>query len=76
MTGTETLAKVISRFGIQGEPRALLVVWTDNNGCVNLKTNCENTHAIGMGIYVAAAALISIIRTPEEITQTKADDPN
>jgi hypothetical protein len=76
MTGTEMLAEVIGRFEAQGEPRAMLVIWTDNEGCVNMKSNCENTHTAGMGIYAAATALFKIIREPEEITRGKKGDLN
>lgn len=65
MTGTETLINVMEKFGQYGEPEAVLIVWTDTNGDVCIKTNCANTHTVGMAEYAKTFAL-KILLTPEE----------
>jgi hypothetical protein len=76
MSGSDMLVEVLKRFAVQGEPKAILAVWTDPNGCVNFKTNCANTHTVGMGVYVAVEALIEIIKNPQEITRAGPEDAN
>jgi hypothetical protein len=76
MTGSEMMVEVMKRMAEQGEPDAVLVVWADPSGCVNLKTNCANTHTIGLGVYAAATALVQLIQNPEEITRTGGNKVN
>lgn len=49
--GTEMLMAILERFGEHGEPLSMLVVYTDVNGDVWMKTNCTHTHAIGLATY-------------------------
>ena len=51
VTGTEMLMTCLTRFGEYGEPLAMLVVYTDVNGDVWMKTNCTLTHATGLATY-------------------------
>jgi hypothetical protein len=68
------LVEVLKRFAVQGEPGAVLAVWTDPSGCVNVRSNCVDTHSIGLGVYAAASALLRIIKNPEESTRAGPED--
>ena len=70
------LVEVLRKLEVQGEPQAMLTVWTDNNGCVNVKSNCAHTHTIGMGVYAAAFALVRLLQNPEETTKPPKTKPN
>ena len=65
MNGTEMLINVLEKFGQHGEPEAVLLVWTDTNGDVWIKTNCANTHTVGMARYAEAFAL-QILLAPDD----------
>ena len=60
--GTEMLMKIMSRFGEHGEPLAMLVVYTDVNGDVWMKTNCVLTHAIGLAAYAQTNVLNTLMQ--------------
>lgn len=63
--GTEMLMTIMERFGEFGEPLAMLIVYTDINGDVWMKTNCTNTHAAGLAAYAQANVLRAILNQPE-----------
>lgn len=65
-SGTEMLVKIMSRFGEHGEPLAMLVVYTDTNGDVWMKTNCTHTHAIGLATYAQANIIAAVVGQKEE----------
>jgi hypothetical protein len=60
-TGTEMLMKILSRFGEHGEPLAMLVVYTDVNGDVWMKSNCTHTHAIGLATYAQHNVIKAVV---------------
>ena len=65
MSGTELLIEIMSRFS-ETEPRAVVVVWTDDSDSVNMKTNSIGcTQAIGLMEYAKHNALRGIFRDPE-----------
>jgi hypothetical protein len=66
MTGMETLINVLEKFGDYGEPVAILIVWTDTNGDVRIKTNCGHTHTVGMAEYAKNFALQVLFQQDEE----------
>ena len=66
MTGTEMLINVMEKFGQHGEPEAVLVVWTDTNGDVCIKSNCGHTHTVGMAEYAKHFALQVLFQPDEE----------
>jgi hypothetical protein len=66
--GTDILIKILERFGMYGEPLAMLVVYTDVNGDVWMKTNCVNTHALGLAEYASHNIKVS--------AWSEHDDPN
>ena len=51
--GSDMLMKIMERFGEYGEPLAMLVVYTDVNGDVWMKTNCVHSHALGLAEYAS-----------------------
>jgi hypothetical protein len=63
--GTDMLMKILERFGEHGEPLAVLVVYTDVNGDVWMKTNCVHTHAIGLADYAKHNVLQAMIKVDE-----------
>jgi hypothetical protein len=69
MTGTEMLIDVMSKFGEHGEPIAVMVVWTDENGDICIKTNCVHSHTVGMAEYAKHFALATILNSKEEADQ-------
>lgn len=64
-SGTEMLMKIMTRFGEHGEPLAMLVVYTDVNGDVWMKTNCTHTHAIGLATYAQQNVLAVVLAQGE-----------
>lgn len=34
-----------------GEATAMLIVWTDENGNLSIRTSCVSSHAIGLATY-------------------------
>lgn len=64
MSGTEMLMEVLGRFGEEGEPLAMLVVYTDVNGDVAMKTNCTHTHAVGLATYAQHNVLTAMMEHP------------
>jgi hypothetical protein len=66
MTGMETLISVMEKFGQHGEPEAILIVWTDTNGDVCIKTNCSHTQTVGMARYAEAYALKTLLEPDDE----------
>jgi hypothetical protein len=62
--GTEMLMTVLERFGEFGEPLAMLIVYTDVNGDVWMKTNCTHTHAVGLATYAKENILTAMMNEP------------
>lgn len=50
------MIEVMSRFN-GAEPESVMVVWTDEDGCVCCISNCGHTQSIGMAEYAKALAL-------------------
>jgi hypothetical protein len=48
MTGTELIMEIADRFSKFGEAKDMLVVYTDVNGKVQLKSNCDYTRSLGL----------------------------
>jgi hypothetical protein len=48
MTGTELIMEIADRFAKFGEAKDMLVVYTDVNGRVRLKSNCDYTRSLGL----------------------------
>lgn len=59
-TGTEVLMQTITSFEEHGEPVAILIVWTDENGCITLRTNSLNHNVIGLAEYAKQSAIRAI----------------
>jgi hypothetical protein len=70
MKADEMLSDIVRRIAVQGEPRAILVVWTDPSGCVNIKSSGSYTETIGMAVYAHSSALTALLKNPEEPTIT------
>jgi hypothetical protein len=49
-TGTDALIEVMEKWG-ESEPKALLVVWTDEDGNISVHTLGACTQAIGLAAY-------------------------
>jgi len=49
-TGTELLIEVMENFSA-AEPTAAMIVWTDEDGNINMKTNCLNSHSLGLAVF-------------------------
>jgi len=64
MTGSDLMIEVMGRFN-EGEPQAVMVVWTDENGDVCCKTNCSHTQSIGMAEYAKALAISAIMESKQ-----------
>lgn len=62
MTGTELLVAVMERFAQHGDAVDALVIYTDVNGKVRLKSNCAPTRALGLAAY-AMADIQDLLRT-------------
>jgi hypothetical protein len=65
MKGSEMLMAIMGRFGDHGEPLAMLVVYTDINGDVWMKTNCTHTHAVGLATYAQQNILNAMLKQEE-----------
>ena len=52
---------IMERFGEEGEPLAMVVVYTDVNGDVVTRSNCVNTHSVGLMEYAKHNALVNIL---------------
>jgi hypothetical protein len=46
--------EVADRFGKFGEARDILVVWSDEQGRVRLKSNCDYTRSLGLAAFAKA----------------------
>lgn len=67
MTGTELLMEVMDRFSEHGDAEDVLVVYSDVNGRVRLKTNCTSaTRALGLAQYASAELQDIIVHGREE----------
>jgi hypothetical protein len=51
----------------KAEPVNVLIVWTDEEGGVGVKTNCTHTQTIGMAKYAEALALNTLLTSPDEL---------
>jgi hypothetical protein len=66
MTATETMIEVMERFQ-KAEPESVLIVWTDDKGGANVKSNCTHTQSIGLARYAEALATKKLIENPEPL---------
>jgi hypothetical protein len=60
------MIEVMTRFQ-KAEPESILIVWTDEHGCVGLKTNCGHTQTIGMARYAETVAMNTLLDSPEPL---------
>jgi hypothetical protein len=61
------MIEVMGRFQ-NAEPVSVLIVWTDDDGGVSIKTNCGHTQTIGMARYAEAVAMNTLLDSPEPLT--------
>lgn len=61
MTGTELLMEIAERFTKFGEAKDMLVVYSDENGRVRLKSNCDYTRSLGLAQFASADILHSLV---------------
>lgn len=54
MTGTELLFAVADRFATFGEAEDIVVIWSDEQGRVRMKSNCNYTRSLGLVTYAEA----------------------
>jgi hypothetical protein len=66
MTASETMIEVMSRFQ-KAEPLDVLIVWTDEEGGVSVKSNCTHTRTIGMAKYAEALAMNTLLEAPDPL---------
>lgn len=59
-TATEVLIDTMNSLQ-SSEATAILIVWTDENGNLNVRTSCVSSHAIGLARYAEAYLLNSIL---------------
>lgn len=59
-TGSEILFNTLESLS-EGEATAMLVVWADENGTLNMRTSCANSHAIGLAEYAKHNLLQGIL---------------
>ena len=52
-TGTDLLITILDRLK-EGEAEDMLIVYTDHNGCLRLKSNCNCSRAIGLAHWAEA----------------------
>lgn len=59
-TATEVLINAMDSLK-GGEALAMLIVWTDENGDLSVRTSCVSSHAIGLAKYAEAYLLNSLL---------------
>ena len=65
LTATETIMDVMTRFSA-AEPEHVMVVWTDEKGCITLLSNCGHALIIGMSEFCKQSAINAIFRDDDE----------
>jgi hypothetical protein len=61
-SGTELLISTLEKFS-EGEPLAVLVVWTDVDGNLWMDKNCLNSQGIGLAAYAYENIIDTIVRS-------------
>jgi hypothetical protein len=51
VTGTEMLMGLMAEWNRKGEPEEVIVVFLDHDQCVDYRTNCPHTRAIGLAQF-------------------------
>ncbi len=54
MTSSELLIDALTKFG-DSEPNGILIIWTDEDGNVQMTANTTYAHAMGMAEYAKLA---------------------
>lgn len=66
MTGSELLIELMSTFGENGEPAAVIVIYTDSNDNATIAGNCNYTQGIGLARYAEHHLMAKMIRSEEQ----------
>lgn len=61
-TASELLMSVLDDFS-KVEGKQIVIIYTNEDETVTLKTNTTNTHVVGMCEYAKAAAMESILKS-------------
>jgi hypothetical protein len=75
MTGTELLMEIADRFAKFGEARDMLVIYSDENGRVRLKSNCDYTRSLGLAMYAVVDISARLVTAEGGDTDKEGNPP-